>query len=674
MNGAATDLSEHASVRLVRHVAMRRALWQRSEWAARPAGATVHDWIESIGRPPAVARLREAACYASDPAAQALTNEIDAAAEALREDAAWQILTYGLDEVEEHLLALCIAAESDPGLRRLYGYLLDEGVPMHASPWLAELLFAWPPGALIGPGSRLFRARLAAPLEGQSWSKTAGWAADPSLLGFLAGELVMPAEITGAVKHRPEASAEWPALFPEATAQTLAFLQHVASRPATACEIVITGPAGSGRKTLAGQLAALIGRQTLQIQVPALRLDQADDAAARVAKASRTAFLSGAVPVWLGAEHLPGWAWEAMVPGGGVRILVTEHPAIAPRAGVVRQVVKTGTLACDTRISLWARLSATRPPPAVREWALTVGDLVAAAQIAPLGEEAVADLCRIRMGHEEDDLLSTVNCPFTWDDLVVQGHVEQHLREFESQVRLRHAVFEEWGFGRQRALGNGISALFCGPSGVGKTMAAQVIAKSLGLELLRVDFASVINKYVGETEKRIRQVFRRCQRANVMLFIDECDAVFSHRVQTRDAQDRFANIEVDYLLQCMEQFDGVAVLATNRKGEIDGAFLRRIRFIVDFMPPTQPERLRLWKLALPEASPAGEPLLDVIDFHALSQKLNLTGAEIKNVAVGAAFLARAEATRINIRHVVAAARREVAKQGTVVRPGEWEGL
>src|SRR6185369_594835 len=108
-------------------------------------------------------------------------------------------------------------------------------------------------------------------------------------------------------------------------------------------------------------------------------------------------------------------------------------------------------------------------------------------------------------------------------------------------------------------LGTGISALFCGPSGVGKTMAAQVIARSLGLELLRVDFASMINKYVGETEKRIRQVFRRCQRANVMLFIDECDAVFAHRVQTRDAQDRFANIEVDYLLQCMEQFDGVAV-------------------------------------------------------------------------------------------------------------------
>lgn len=674
MNTATTALDEHPCVRLVRNVALRRALWQRSEWATRPVGASVHEWIESLSPPLAESRAREAAFYGSDPGAQALTAEIAATADTLQSDEAWQALMRGLDEPQQHLLALCIAAESDPSLRRLYGYLLDEAGPMHASPWLAELLFAWPPAVVIGPDAQLFRARLAAPLPGQSWSKTAGWTADPTLLGFLNSELIIPADIAGAIKLKAAPGAEWPVLFPEARLQALAFLQNVAHQPATAYEIVIAGPAGSGRRTLAGQLAALIGRETLQIDVPSLRLEQEDEAAARIAKAARTAFLAGAVPVWIGAEHLPGWAWDAMTPGNGVRMLLTQGPAIAPRAGVVRQTVKTGTLPYDERVGLWHKLTATTPPAPVREWALTVGDLVASAQIAPLGEQAVVDLCRSRMGHDDDDLLSPLNCPFSWEDLVVQGYVEQHLREFESQVRLRHAVFEEWGFGRQRALGQGISALFCGPSGVGKTMAAQVIAKSLGLELLRVDFASLINKYVGETEKRIRQVFRRCQRANVMLFIDECDAVFSHRVQTRDAQDRFANIEVDYLLQCMEQFDGVAVLATNRKGEIDSAFLRRIRFIVDFMPPTQAERLRLWKLALPETSPGGEPLLDVIDFQVLSRKLNLTGAEIKNVAVGAAFLARAEATRIGVRHIVAAARREVAKQGTVVRPGEWEGF
>lgn len=674
MSNVTINLTEHACVRLVRHVVMRRALWLRSEWSGHAAAESMHEAIEDLGREPGRLRIREADFYASNLAAQVHGAAIEAAADELRSDEAWRTLVHGLSQPEEHLLALCLAAESDPNLRRLYGYLLDEGSPSLASPWLAEMLFAWAPGTHVGPGTRLYRARLAAPFEGRSWSKTAPWVADPSLMAFLQGDLAIPAEIAAAAKFDVGTSAEWPLLFPEASRGALEFLSAMKDQPASAYEIEIVGPAGTGRRTLASQLAARIGRSTLHVDVVGLRLDRDEDAATRVSKASRTAYLGGAIPVWIGAEGIPPWAWDAMVPANGIRILVAERPTAAPRPGVVRRTLATSTLSYHDRIDLWTKLAGGDPPPAVREWALSVGDLVAAAQIAPRGAEAVADLCRSRIGHDEDDLLSPLSCPFTWDDLVVQTHVEHHLHEFESQVRLRHAVFDDWGFGRQRPLGTGISALFCGPSGVGKTMAAQVIARSLGLELLRVDFASVINKYVGETEKRIRQVFRRCQRANVMLFIDECDAIFTHRVQTRDAQDRFANIEVDYLLQCMEAFDGVAVLATNRKSEIDGAFLRRIRFMVDFLPPTQLERLRLWKLALPETSPGGEPLLADVDFQSLAQKLNLTGAEIKNVAIGAAFLARAEQTRIGMKHVVAAARREVAKHGTVVRPGEWEGL
>lgn len=669
----APDLHEHACVRLVRQVALRRALWVRAEWAARPQDAALEQAIDELGQDPGTLRAREAAFYGADRAARELSAAIAATADCLQADQAWGTLTDGLAEPEEHLLATCLAAESDPALRRLYGYLVAEAAPVPASPWLAELLFGWAPGTTIAPSSRLYRARLATPLEGRSWSKTAAWVADPSLLSFVWGQLVVPAEIAGAASFEHGASAAWPLLFAEAADEALAFLGALRDQPASAYEIEILGPPASGRRTLAAQLGARIGRGTLRIDVAALRLDQ-DGAAGRVAIAARTAFLGGAVPVWIGAELLPDWAWTAMVPANGVRMLVTERAAGAPRAGIVRRTVRTHTLPHDARIALWTRLAGTEAPAPVREWALNVGDLVAAAQVAPGGADAVAQVCQSRLGHQEDDLLFSMNRPFGWDDLVLHSHVEQHLREFESQVRLRHAVFDDWGFGRQRPLGKGISAMFCGPSGVGKTMAAQVIARALGLELLRVDFASVINKYVGETEKRIRQVFQRCQRANVMLFIDECDAVFAHRVQTRDAQDRFANIEVDYLLQCMEQFDGVAVLATNRKGEIDSAFLRRIRFIVDFLPPTPAERLRLWQLALPTASPGGEPLLEDIDFALLAQKLNLTGAEIKNVAIGAAFLARVEGRRIGMRHVVAAARREVAKHGTVVRAGEWEGL
>src|SRR5262249_51990272 len=162
----------------------------------------------------------------------------------------------------------------------------------------------------------------------------------------------------------------------------------------------------------------------------------------------------------------------------------------------------------------------------------------------------------------------------------------------------------------------------------------------------RVDLAGVMNKYIGETEKNLRRVFDACERANVLLFFDEADALFGQRMQVKDAHDRFANIEIDYLLQRMEQFDGIAILATNRRGDIDTAFLRRVRFIIDFFPPGVAERRALWTLALPAATATGEPLLDGIDCDVLAQRLEMTGADIKSAAMGAAFLARSEGTRI----------------------------
>jgi SpoVK/Ycf46/Vps4 family AAA+-type ATPase len=263
--------------------------------------------------------------------------------------------------------------------------------------------------------------------------------------------------------------------------------------------------------------------------------------------------------------------------------------------------------------------------------------------------------------------------PYVWSDLVLAPTVRRHIEELEAQARLRWPVYEDWGFGRLCPMGRGIAALFAGPSGTGKTMAAQVLARSLGMEIYRVDLAGVMSKYIGETEKNLRQVFDACERANVLLFFDEADALFGQRMQVKDAHDRFANIEIDYLLQRMEQFDGIAVLATNRKNEIDSAFLRRVRFIVDFLPPGVPERRELWIRALPSHAPDGDELLESIDWDLLARRLTMTGADIKGAAIGAAFLARSEGARIGMSHVMRAARRELAKHGVVVRAGEMEG-
>ncbi len=267
------------------------------------------------------------------------------------------------------------------------------------------------------------------------------------------------------------------------------------------------------------------------------------------------------------------------------------------------------------------------------------------------------------------ELLTPVPLPYTWADLVLSPTVAAHLREFEAQATERGQVLDDWGFARLARPGRGTTALFAGPSGTGKTMAAQVLARSLGLDLYRVDLAGIMSKYIGETEKHLREVFEACERAPVMLFFDEADALFGRRTQVSDAHDRYANIEIDYLLQRMEQFDGVAVLATNRKGDLDTAFVRRLRFIIDFAPPGENERERLWRLTLEGAADTGgRPLTDDLDWQALARELDLTGAGIKSAALAAAFLARSEGARIGQRHVFAAARRELEKQGVVVRP------
>jgi SpoVK/Ycf46/Vps4 family AAA+-type ATPase len=224
-----------------------------------------------------------------------------------------------------------------------------------------------------------------------------------------------------------------------------------------------------------------------------------------------------------------------------------------------------------------------------------------------------------------------------------------------------------WGFASKYGQGLGITALFAGPSGTGKTMAAQVLARSLDLDLYRVDLATVVSKYIGETEKQLAAVFAEAERSNVLLFFDEADALFGQRTRVHDAHDRYANIEIDYLLQRLDTFRGVAILATNRKSDLDAAFLRRLRTIVDFVTPAPAERLRLWQLALPMHTSTGEQITGSLDHEWLATHLELTGAEIKSIALSAAFDAREAGELITSQRVLEASRRELRKRGAVLR-------
>jgi SpoVK/Ycf46/Vps4 family AAA+-type ATPase len=282
----------------------------------------------------------------------------------------------------------------------------------------------------------------------------------------------------------------------------------------------------------------------------------------------------------------------------------------------------------------------------------------AAAQLAGDPTDAgdrLWEACRNQARRGLDELAERIEPRACWDDLVIAGEPLETLREIVTHVRGRMRVYEQWGFARRSARGLGISAIFEGASGTGKTMAAEVLARELRLDLYRIDLSEIVSKYIGETEKNLRRVFDAAEAGGAILLFDEADALFGKRTEVKDSHDRYANIEVSYLLTRMEAYRGLAILTTNAKEAIDRAFMRRIRFVVRFAFPSAAERAEIWSRAFPPEAPA-----EGLDPVALAQ-VSLTGGNIRNVALGAAFLAVDEGDAIGMRHVARAAVRERAK-------------
>lgn len=254
-----------------------------------------------------------------------------------------------------------------------------------------------------------------------------------------------------------------------------------------------------------------------------------------------------------------------------------------------------------------------------------------------------------------DILAERINPKATWDDIVLPDAESSLLHHIAEQVAQRTTVYEKWGFGEKMSRGLGISALFSGDSGTGKTMAAEVIANELRLNLYRIDLSAVVSKYIGETEKNLRRMFDAAENGGAILFFDEADALFGKRSEVRDSHDRYANIEINYLLQRMEAYRGLAILATNMKSALDTAFLRRLRFIVRFPFPGAAERKAIWQRVFPQDMPK-----NVLDYDRLA-RLNVTGGHIHNVAINAAFLAARAGSPVTMALVLEAARAEFRK-------------
>jgi hypothetical protein len=632
----------------VRARARRLALWMNHLWQS---GLTSPDQGQAIAaaeveRLLAAEAMAEAESAFDEASAAALNAEVEATALELQADPLWRTLCgrFGLAEPEAELLALAVALELDPDLQRVIAYLQDDGRATQATPWLTARLWRRPAAPLFGANLR--RWRLAAPVEPAAGGRlNAPWQADAALaLAIATGIWRDPALGEIAELIAPAEAQARPCLYPKALEEL--------GRVDDFVGVEVVGAPGSGRRWLAAQCAAALGLPLIAVDLA--RTPGGQELEAILTRALRDTAMNGALAYFGGADDVPEAEWKRARALGVPFLIGLRRPGSAARC------VRLPPLDIGARVGLWKRVSAAPAPPDLLAHRLVAGDIVHAARRPG---ERPRSLAR----RPDSALLATLPLPYEWSDLVLPPEVAEQLQAFETQVRLRWPVYEEWNFGRLAHLGHGISALFCGASGTGKTMAAQVIANSLGLELLHVDLAGVVNKYIGETEKKLREVFDVCEDSGAVLFFDEADALFGSRTQVKDAHDRFANIEIDYLLQRIERFDGVAILATNRRHDLDTAFLRRLRFVIDFPAPRAGERLSMWKRALPERAPGGEVIVDDLDWGMLSERLVMTGAQIKSVAIGAAFLAREKGERIGMRHIYTAAQRELSKDGQRVR-------
>jgi ATP-dependent 26S proteasome regulatory subunit len=300
------------------------------------------------------------------------------------------------------------------------------------------------------------------------------------------------------------------------------------------------------------------------------------------------------------------------------------------------------------------------------EWQSTTTQRLSSEEIT----SALMTSARAQSATELASLTSKLKPIYRWSDIVLPQDAIDQLKEICQRVAHGHEVLECGGFGKKLSAGKGVAVLFAGPSGTGKTMAAEVMANDLGLDLFRIDLSTVVSKYIGETEKNLERIFNAATHSNSVLLFDEADALCGRRSEVRDAHDRYANIEISYLLQKMEQYEGIAILTTNLRGNLDEAFVRRLAFTVHFPFPEESDRLEIWKRIWPE-----ETRLDPqLDFSALAKHFRLSGGNIKNIALATAFLAAAEARPVRMGDILHSTRREYEKVGKVLSAAEIEAV
>jgi SpoVK/Ycf46/Vps4 family AAA+-type ATPase len=611
---------------------------------------------------------------------------------------------FALSTFETNILVICLAPELDRKYCALYAYLQNDIARNQPTVDLALQLLCdsepsrWCSRALFSDDTTLFREQLLHKTHDRHSGRHAGGLAQPlsvdeRILNYILGDdgldarLQEVATLVTAPLTLDEVFVE-----PRLKTQISEFVRAHLGKPSQSMApmaLYFYGPYGAGHQDLAlaltrqwqrpllcvdmerlltqgtdgARLLRLAGRES-RLQGAALFLDHVDSAfqeddkrKAAMAHVARVAtddcwltFLAGENPWPLQGPfgQTVFHAFSLAVPGVSVRQAACERALrdLAPEADITWAAQVAGRF----------RLTPGQIYDAVA-WAVNHRAMQGTARDITI-EDLFAG-CRYTSNRKLAELAQHVSPRYTWQDIVLSEDKLNQLREICSHVTQRHRVFEAWGFDRTLAHGKGLSVLFAGPSGTGKTMAAEIMAHALQVDLYKIDLSGIVSKYIGETEKNLSRIFWEAESSNAVLFFDEADAVFAKRTRISDAHDRYANIETSYLLQKMEEYEGIVILATNLRENMDDAFIRRMRFIVDFAFPDAASRAEIWQRHFPREM----PVMPDLDYAWLAKQFQVSGGNIRNIVLHAAFYAAENGGRVGMQHIISGARREFEKIG-----------
>jgi ATPase family associated with various cellular activities (AAA)/Winged helix domain, variant len=577
---------------------------------------------------------------------------------------------FGLTLPELDLLQMCLAFAVDSSLSAAFGYVQQSGrsYPTEA---LGARLFGhgrrsmWSPGCSLAVW-KLVTAEQAPPGEALPLS------ADKVVLDWLQDDLRMDARLVGLVRRVESRTPldSWPV-----TAVAKRIQQEI--ERGAAVRTLVTGPSSSGRRTFAAAVAARFGIRALSIDTSPIADSDWPDI---YIHAQRFAYLGGAALVWHGTG-LHRICPNTVAPVA-IQFLACDADLVVPACEqVIDNRIHLPTPTVSERRHLWhAYLPETQAWPSaefetvVMRYRLSAGDIAGVARRAPGTAREAAEFCREVTRHHLGELAKPLECHFGWDDLVVTDKLRESLEDFAFEARDRTAFWELSHVRRLFPRGTGLVALFNGPPGTGKTMAAQVIAADLQLDVVRVDLAAVVSKYIGETAKHLSRIFARAANMNAVLLFDEADALFSKRTDVKDSHDRYANTDTSYLLQLLEEHDGIVILATNKKQNIDAAFIRRIRYVFDFPRPEAAERRQIWSKLIGDL--AGGDALRRLDYaiERLAANVESSGAQIKNAVLAGMFACRRNSESLGMAHLLRGVERELSKEGRALGAHERERL